>query len=42
MIRAIYPKDPTQSRYEIEFFNWHFNAATKDADFTSAPALKAP
>jgi hypothetical protein len=42
MIRAIYPKDPTQSRYEIEFSNWHLNAVTKDADFTSATALKAP
>jgi hypothetical protein len=42
MIRAIYPKDPMKSRYEIQFSNWHLNVATKDADFTSAPALKAP
>jgi hypothetical protein len=42
MIRAVYPKDPTQSRYEIQFSNWHLNPATKDADFTSARALKAP
>jgi hypothetical protein len=42
MIRAIYPKDPNQSRYEIQFSNWHLNAPMKDADFTSAAALKAP
>lgn len=42
MIRAIYPKDPVQSRYEIQFSNWHLNAVMKDADFTSAEALKAP
>jgi hypothetical protein len=40
--RAIYPKDPTQARYEIQFSNWHLNQAMKDADFTSAEALKAP
>jgi hypothetical protein len=42
MIRAVYPKDPTQSRYEIQFSNWHLNQPTKDADFTSAQAMKAP
>ena len=42
MIRAIYPKDPAQSRYEIQFSNWHLNQPTKDTDFTSAAALKAP
>ena len=42
MIRAIYPKDPGQSRYEIEFSKWHLNQKVKDADFTSAQALKAP
>jgi len=42
MIRAVYPKDPTQARYEIQFSNWHLNPKTKDADFTSARALKAP
>jgi hypothetical protein len=42
MIRAIYPKDPTQSRYEIQFSNWHLNSPMNDADFTSASALKAP
>ena len=42
MIRAIYPKDPVQSRYEIEFSNWHLNPAMQNADFTSARALKAP
>lgn len=42
MVRAIYPKDPTQSRYEIEFSNWHLNGKVKDADFTSARAVKAP
>jgi hypothetical protein len=42
MIRAVYPKDPTQSRYEIQFSNWHLDPATQDADFTSARALKAP
>jgi len=42
MIRAVYPKDPTQARYEIQFSNWHLNQPTKDADFTSAAALKAP
>jgi hypothetical protein len=42
MIRAIYPKDPTQSRYEIQFSHWRLNPPTKDADFTSAEAMKAP
>jgi hypothetical protein len=42
MIRAVYPKDPTQSRYEIQFSNWRLNQPTKDADFTSAQAMKAP
>jgi hypothetical protein len=42
MIRAIYPKDPVQSRYEIQFSHWRMNPAMKDADFTSAQALKAP
>ncbi len=42
MLRVVYPKDPTQSRYEIQFSNWHLNAATKTTDFTSAAALKAP
>jgi hypothetical protein len=42
MVRAIYPKDPAQSRYEIQFSNWHLNQPTKDADFTSAQAMKAP
>ncbi len=42
MIRAVYPKDPTQARYEIQFSNWHLNQPTKDADFTSAQAAKAP
>jgi hypothetical protein len=42
MARAVYPKDPSQSRYEIQFSNWHLNAPMKDSDFTSAEALKAP
>ena len=42
MIRAIYPKDPVQSRYAIEFSNWRLNPVLKEADFTSAEALKAP
>jgi hypothetical protein len=42
MIRAVYPKDPNRSRYEIEFSNWQLNRPMKDADFTSATALKAP
>jgi hypothetical protein len=42
MVRAIYPKDPAKSRYEIQFSNWRLNPPTKDADFTSAQALKAP
>ncbi len=42
MIRAVYPKDPGQSRYEIQFSNWHLNGATKDADFTSTRAMEAP
>jgi hypothetical protein len=41
MARAVYPKDPTQSRYEIQFSKWQLNVAMKDADFTSAQALKA-
>jgi hypothetical protein len=42
MIRAIYPKDPARSRYEIQFSNWHLNRAMRDTDFTSVLALKAP
>jgi hypothetical protein len=42
MARAIYPNDPTRSRYEIQFSNWHLNPPMKDTDFTSAQALKAP
>jgi hypothetical protein len=42
MARAVYPKDPGQSRYEIQFSNWHLNVAMKDADFSSVQALKAP
>ncbi len=42
MIRAVYPKDPARSRYEIAFSNWRLNAPMKNADFTSAVALKAP
>jgi hypothetical protein len=42
MVRAVYPKDPGQSRYEIQFSNWHLNVPMKDSDFTSALALKAP
>ena len=42
MIRAVYPKDPTQSRYEIQFSNWHLNPVVKDTDFTSTSALHAP
>lgn len=42
MMRAVFPQDPTQARYEIQFSNWHLNPATKDADFTSSAALKAP
>jgi hypothetical protein len=42
MIRAIYPKDPTDSRYEIEFSNWRVNQPMKASDFTSSRALKAP
>ena len=41
MMRAVFPKDPTQARFEVQFSNWHLNPATKDADFTSAAALKA-
>ena len=42
MVRAIYPKDPARSRYEIQFSNWHLNQPTKESDFTSAQAMKAP
>jgi hypothetical protein len=42
MARAIYPKDPAKSRYEIQFSNWHLNPALKDSDFGSALAMKAP
>jgi hypothetical protein len=42
MIRAIYPKDPVKSRYEIQFSNWHLNVSTPPSDFTSAQAIKAP
>jgi hypothetical protein len=42
MIRAVYPSDPTDSRYEIEFTHWQLNVPFKATDFTSAAALKAP
>jgi len=42
MIRAIYPKDPAQARYEIDFSNWHLNQKVTDADFASVRAAKAP
>jgi hypothetical protein len=42
MVRAVYPMDPNQSRYEIQLSNWHLNPMMKDADFTSTEALKAP
>jgi hypothetical protein len=42
MIRAVYPAVPTQSRYEIQFSNWHLNPAMESADFTSERAMKAP
>jgi hypothetical protein len=42
MIRAFFQKDPTHAPYEIAFSNWRLNPTTKDADFTSAQALKAP
>ena len=42
MARAIYPKDLMQSRYEIQFSNWQLNLTTKDADFISDKARKAP
>jgi hypothetical protein len=42
MARAVYPKDPIRSRYEIQFSNWHLNSAMKDTDFMSVQALKAP
>ena len=40
MARAIYPNDPTRSRYEIQFSNWHLNPAMKDADFTVRPGIE--
>jgi hypothetical protein len=42
MIRAIYPKDPAQSRYEVEFSKWQLNQKIPDTDFASARAAKAP
>jgi hypothetical protein len=42
MIRAVYPKDPGRSRYEIEFSHWRLNAPMNDADFTPTQDLKAP
>jgi hypothetical protein len=42
MLHVFYPTDPAKSRYEIQFSNWHLNQPTKDADFTSAEAMKAP
>jgi hypothetical protein len=38
MMRAVFPKDPTQARFEVQFSNWHLNPATKDADFTCCRA----
>jgi len=42
VLRLAFPKDPARSSIEVQFSNWHLNAAVKDADFTSATALKAP
>ena len=42
MIRAIYPKDPAKSRYEIEFSNWRLDPPVTPADFSSARAAAAP
>lgn len=42
MIRAVYPKDPTKARYEVQFSNWKLNPVLKDADFISVEALRAP
>jgi hypothetical protein len=42
MIRAIYPKDPGKSRYEIEFSNWRLDPPVTPADFASARAAAAP
>lgn len=42
MIRAIYPKDPAKSRYEVQFSNWRVNPNVNDSELTSARAAKAP
>ncbi len=38
MIRAIYPRDPTKSRYEIEFSDWRIDPPVTAADFSFTPA----
>jgi hypothetical protein len=42
MIRAIYPSDPVKARYEVQFSDWRLDQPTKDSDFVSVEALKAP
>ena len=42
MIRAVFPQEPGNKRYETEFSNWRLNAAVAPNDFASSRADKAP
>jgi hypothetical protein len=41
MARAVYAKDPTQMRHQVEFSNWKLGPAVPTGTFTSARAAKA-
>jgi hypothetical protein len=42
MIRAVFPQEPGNKRYETDFSNWRLNAAVAPNDFASPRADKAP
>ncbi|HKM68792.1 MAG TPA: DUF2092 domain-containing protein [Stellaceae bacterium] len=42
MMRAVYPKEPGNKRYEIEFSNWRLNDRINAGAFALPLALKAP
>ena len=42
MIRAVFPQEPGNKRYETDFSNWQLNSAVAPNDFASSRAEKAP
>lgn len=42
MIRAAFPQEPGNKRYETDFSNWQLNTAVAPNDFASSRAEKAP